>query len=1168
MKKTIPFLKVSFMLLFIFLNFTPSNGQYNLDAPWMSEISLKEKSNKASVPKFDEVVNAFNNYWKEKDDTVKGSGHKPFMRWQEFYKNAVMPDGTLPTPDFYWNIWEQKRSKKAFGQKIANTWSPMGPFDHYPSNSWSPGQGRVNVAILDPNQSNVMYVGAPAGGIWKSIDSGQHWEPLSDYLPQIGVSGIAIDHNNSNIIYISTGDDDASDALGIGVLKSIDGGITWNKTGLDAADRYEIGNDIYIDPNNSNKLWVATSRGVYKTEDAGVTWIKTLSGNIKDIKIKPGDTNVIYAATSNTFYKSTNSGNSFFVVRNGLPVSSSRLVIDVTPANPEYVYLLSSDSQRSFQGLYKSMDSGSSFTKTQETINIFESTQSWYDLALAVSDQDPNVVFVGCLNVWKSVNGGDDFTKINNWSSPTQVTYTHADIHFLRYYDGRLFCGSDGGVYESQDNGGSFSDLTKGLQIGQFYKISVAENSSVDYLVGGLQDNGGYALDGLQWNVYHGADGMDCAVKGNNPDTYFGFIQYGRNLYRTEDRGKTRTFAASGPDRGNWVTPLVSDRNGNLYAGFKSFYKLENSSFKNQTEFDFGGNNIEHIELDPSDVNIMYLANDLSLYRSMDAGVTWSKIYSFPTLITSIEVHNDDNQIIYVSTSGSVSGKVFRSNNQGNDFVDISGNLPEEGKFVVRHHKGTESIYLGTYLGVYFKDGDRDWEDYSVNLPNVAVRDLEINLKDNFLVAATYGRGVWKVPLEIEITPDDSVPSVPSSLMASDIDQTSVRLSWDPSSDNIAVTSYEVYQGEDFVKSVSTVTTVITGLSPNTNYDFKVVAKDRKGNQSIPSEIVSITTDVISEIEINFYKPSGWSDQMNVYFFSATSNSTLLGTIEWPGQQMSNYPSTNWYAYRLQLPPGVNADDVRIVFNVEGNQTDDLARGSTGWYYNGIWSDECPVDCDGLNLTAIDVYFKTPTYSWNGASNIYVFDNKQNVRLENTEAWPGQTMTTIVGSPWKKWSFVVPDGVSLDDVGIVFNDGNGMQTIDLERNRTGWFTVGYIDNGKYVGFWSDSCPSSCDQIPSNEELGTTLPNIESSSTKVKKAFIFPNPISGQSVLKFHSNNNGVLEVTAVNLLGQKKVIHSQKIESGVQSIMIDRNDVDSKGIYFYVISINGIKQENLKVVVQ
>ncbi|MBW1294261.1 starch-binding protein [Aquimarina litoralis] len=1155
-------------LLFVFLKITTISAQYNADAPWMSELLQKSKSESEKTIKFDELVNAFNIYWEDKDFNVKGSGHKPFMRWQEFYKNSVLPDGTLPTPDFLWNIWKDKQSRKAANQKVTSNWLPIGPFDHDPTNSWSPGQGRINVGIIDPNQSNVMYVGAPAGGIWKSIDNGQNWEPLSDYLPQIGVSGIAIDYNNSNVIYISTGDDDANDSFGIGVLKSIDGGHTWNKTGLEVSDQYERGNDIYIDPNNSNKLWVATSRGVYKTEDAGATWVKTLSGNIRDIKIKPGDVNTIYAVTSNAFYKSTDGGNSFFVVQNGLPTSSSRLVIDVTPADPNYVYVLSAAIGNSFQGLYKSTNSGASFYKTQESENILESTQAWYDLALAVSDQDPEMVFVGCLNIWKSTDGGDDFERINRWNFPTQPSYTHADIHFLRFYNGRLLCGSDGGIYESTNNGTSFTDLTKGLQIGQFYKISVAENSSSDHLVGGLQDNGGYALDGSQWNVYHGADGMDCAVQGNDPNTYYGFIQYGSSLYKTENRGKSRRYAGGGPERGNWVTPLVSDRNGNIYAGFKSFYKLENVSFKKQTDFDFGGSNIDHIELDPSDVNIIYAADFRDLYRSEDRGVNWVKVYSFPSSITSIEVHNDNNQIVYVSTSGSITGKVFRSDNQGDSFEDISGDLPQDGKFVVKHHKGTESIYLGTYLGVYLKNGNEPWQDYSSNLPNVAVRDLEVNLKDNVLLAATYGRGVWKVPLHVEIPSDEIAPSKPSEVVASEIDQTSLSLHWNASTDNIGVTSYEIYQGDEFVKSVRDVTAKITGLSANTSYEFKILALDRKGNQSVFSDVVSVTTEMVSEIVVNFYKPWDWTDQVQVYFFSASLNTTLMGTNEWPGQSMSLYPTTNWYSYTLQLPEGISENDVRMVFNAGANQTDDLARATSGWYYDGNWSGECPIDCDGLNLTTIDIYFNTPTYSWNGPSNIYVFDRNRNITLENTAAWPGQTMTTISGTPWKKWSFVVPNGVSPDDIGIVFNDGNGMQTVDLARNRTGWFTAGYIDNGKFVGFWSDSCPSSCDQLPSLEEQEISNPGMESSLSDIVEATIVPNPVSEESFLRLKVPNSGVLEVTAINILGQKKTVFKDAVISGNKEIQLYRSDLRNKGIYFYEIKLNDHMLDNIKVIIQ
>jgi len=419
--KTKLHLRVVVLLSYFFLQIVPVHAQYNPDAPWVSNSRLS-KSSDSDTPKFKDVVTSFNAYWEGKDATLKGSGHKPFMRWKEFHQNSVLPDGTLPTPSFLWEMWKQKQQMGSAQKAEVSSWTPMGPFDHNPENSWSPGQGRINVGIVDPNNPTIMYVGAPAGGIWKSIDSGEHWEPLSDYLPQIGVSGIAIDYNNSDIIYISTGDDDSRDAYGIGVLKSVDGGSTWSQTGLEGFGRFNTGNDIYIDPNDSNTLWVATSAGLYKTTDAGVSWVRTLSGRIKDIKLKPGDSNVIYAASPSTFYKSTNGGDSFVQVSNGLSSGTTRIVLDVTPANSEYVYALCAGVSSSFQGLYKSVDGGNSFFRTQEAKNIFESTQAYYDLALAVSDQDPNLVFVGCLNVWRSNDGGDNFSKINNWSSPGQVT--------------------------------------------------------------------------------------------------------------------------------------------------------------------------------------------------------------------------------------------------------------------------------------------------------------------------------------------------------------------------------------------------------------------------------------------------------------------------------------------------------------------------------------------------------------------------------------------------------------------------------------------------------------------------------------------------------------------------------------------------------------------------
>ncbi|WP_106791535.1 T9SS type A sorting domain-containing protein [Aquimarina sp. Aq78] len=841
MKK--PFIILAALICYI------GHSQYNSSAPWMQDLNQSKNSSGVNTSvKFQNITNAFNTYWTDKNHKKKGSGYKPFKRWQEYWKNSLLPDGTIPTPEHLWKAWEEKNNMASSSTKAAVSWVPMGPFDHEVTGSWSPGQGRVNVVIVDPNNPNTFYIGAPAGGIWKSTDKGANWTSLSDDLPQIGVSGIAIDPNNSNIVYISTGDDDANDSYSIGVLKSTDGGNTWAKTGLEFSNSQTSSNDIYIDPNNSNTLWVATSQGVYKTTNAGIAWTKTLNEDVKDIKLKPGDSNVIYATTKDSFYKSTNGGTSFTKIQSGLPSSSGRFVIEVTPANPSYVYVLSAKTRNAnyaFQGLYRSTDSGNSFTKTQETTNILQSGQAWYDLALTVSDTDANTIFVGCLNIWKSTDGGNNFSAINSWSNPQQASYTHADIHFLRYYDGKLMCGSDGGVYLSENDGGSFTDLTKGLQIGQFYRISVAENSSSNNLVGGLQDNGGYARNGDTWNNYFGADGMDCAVSGTNPNTYYGFIQGGGSLYKTTNRGTTQTRVADGPESGNWVTPLVSDKDGNVYAGYSRFYKLNNNNFQRLSNFNFGGK-LDQIEVDPSNTNNIYASRENNLYKSTDKGVNWTKIHTSTTNITSIEVHNDNTNIIYISTNGysssGASNGVFKSTDQGSNFSNISGNLPSEAKNVVRHQKGTETIYVGTYLGVYYKQGNNNWENYSENLPNVSVRDLEVNYSDQVLLAGTYGRGVWKVPLAGSSTVDTQAPSTPSNLTASNVTQNTIDLSWVASTDNVGVTGYDIYQGNTVIGTITTTTYQAIGLTANTAYSFKIKAKDAAGNESAASNTLNVTT--------------------------------------------------------------------------------------------------------------------------------------------------------------------------------------------------------------------------------------------------------------------------------------------------------------------------------------
>ena len=737
-----------YFLFTALLSFAITNAQTELDTPWMKEL----KSSDSSRLTFDAIITAGNAYWETHDKDAKGSGYKPFKRWEAQWENYVDINGFLPSTKDLWNVWEQKKSQTQYRTASQNSmadqsnWYSLGPTDFVNRSTNYLNLGRVNCVSIDPNNSDIMYVGAPAGGIWKSTDAGVTYIPLTDDLPQIGVSGIAIDPNNSNIIYIATGDDDAGDSYSVGIWKSTNGGLSWTPTGINPSNSPNRTSEIYINPNNSSMLWVATSSGVYKTTNAGNNWTLTQSGNFRDLKVNPTNPNIIYASTSSQFYRSTDSGNSFTQISSGLPVDSGRLFMDVTQANSNYVYLVSATSNYGYQGIYRSTDSGLTFTQMANTTDIFDGvSQAWYDLAISASNTNQNEIYVGVLNIWKSSNGGDSFSQVNSWTT-RNASYTHADIHFIRDFDNGLFVGSDGGVFKSTDSGASFEDLTVGLSITQFYRISVSKQDS-GKIAGGAQDNGGFGFSS-QWASYHGGDGMEGVIDPNDDNFYYGFMQNGSTLYVNNSSGQPGgTNGYSSPTSGNWITPLSINNDSEVFAGYSSLYQF-NAGNWTEVSPSFG-TNIDVLELDPINSDNIYVGVNSNLQQSIDHGITFTSVNVFASNITSIEVNNNDNNIVYVTTSGG-GGKVWRSVNQGLNFTDITGSLPNVVKNIIKHQTNTidNVLYLGTSLGVYrFNDNNSDWEVFDNNLPNSSVTDLSINTVDNNITAATYGRGAFRSEL-------------------------------------------------------------------------------------------------------------------------------------------------------------------------------------------------------------------------------------------------------------------------------------------------------------------------------------------------------------------------------------------------------------------------------------
>ncbi len=739
--------------LFLFLSTINLSAQYNSEAPWMQ--TLGNLNGSATMG---QMKDAFNLYWVTHDRNLKGSGFKPFMRLVNFQENQLHDNGTIMTSEELLQIYNQNR--QAQNNKTTSTtsnWQPVfGTLPYTSTGSSSPGQGRVEAVAVDPNNANIIYVGAPSGGLWKSNNAGVNFVPLFDDFPQIGVSGIAIDSNNSNILYITTGDRDHSDTTFIGVYKSNDGGTTWYNTGTISGGN--TASDIYVNPSNSNMIWVATSNGVYKSINAGISWTLTLSGNIKDIKIKPTDPSIVYAVSNTAFYKSTDFGSTFTTITSGLPTSSGRLVIDVTPANPNYIYVLSVNTSYGYQGIYKSIDSGVNFTVTTNLTNIIETNQAYYDLALAVSDTNPEEIYTGCLNIWKSTNGGNSFTVMNNANySPLSMSYTHADIHILRFFGTKLYCGSDGGIYVSVNGASTFSDLTKTIQIGTINKLSVSKQTSSKMMTG-HQDNGGQAFNTNQWKVFYGSDGTDVAIDPINSDQFYGFVQYGATLFKTTNAGTTQSnVTASAPISeigsndlgGSWITPLEMNSIGELFAGYSKLYKLTGNTWTQQSIGTAGTGDIDVIVIDPSNDNNIYIGNGNELYKSTDRGIHFSLAYTAAASISDICVHSSNSNTIYIVTAGTL-GQALKSSDGALSFSNIASGLPAIGKFCIKHQafNPNNPLYIGTNLGVYYKDDTTAvWTPFDTNLPNVKVTALELNYIDNNITAATYGRRIWQSPI-------------------------------------------------------------------------------------------------------------------------------------------------------------------------------------------------------------------------------------------------------------------------------------------------------------------------------------------------------------------------------------------------------------------------------------
>ena len=751
-----------------------------------AQVWEKKTNNYYSSP-YEKNIN-FKNYKKEKKYKNK-NGFNPYERELNFLLERSSKERSF-MPDALYVEWEKERRKKKKYSSSSN-WIAKGPVNTpiILTNGKKRGNGRINCIAFDPINPNIIWVGSPSGGLWKSDNGGAGWTTATDNLPVIGVSHIAINPSNSQIMYIVTGDGYASDTYPIGVLKSIDGGLNWSTTGLsyDVAQEKRI-NKIILNPNYPDSIFAATNDNIMLSVDGGNSWTSTgMIGRWRDIEFKPGSPRVIYAAKhafgGSNVYRSTDGGANWSVINNGVSSSGKdRPLIAVTPANPNVIYALFSAGDDSYHGLYKSIDSGDNWSLQSNSPNILgrevdgtgAGGQSWYDLSLGVSTNDESLVYVGGINLWKSNNSGLDWQIDGNSGNNQQLySYMHVDQHAMEFnpLTDIAYAGNDGGIYTYSESLNRWVDISDGLEISQFYKLGVSQ-SNQNRVVAGAQDNGTEMLTNTTWDAIRGADGMECAIDQFDEDIIYSTSQYG-GLKKSYDGGFSWSNIKPVSYSGGWVTPYkIHPNNNNLIViGYDEIYRSTSggSAWDSISYNVSGGQSLKSIALAPSNENYIYAATYSTIKVTTDAGNTWTSIKAgLPNYnITDIAVSDINPDHLWVTFSEySASHKVYESTDRGATWVNItSNNLPNLPINCIVHQSfSNNDLYIGTDIGVYYKNNNMtDWTPYMNGLPNVIVKELEIQYDEGTINAATYGRGIWESPLNnlpSEITNSIKTPFV------------------------------------------------------------------------------------------------------------------------------------------------------------------------------------------------------------------------------------------------------------------------------------------------------------------------------------------------------------------------------------------------------------------------
>lgn len=659
----------------------------------------------------------------------------------------------------------------------ASTWYSLGPENV---------GGRTLSMAFDPNNSNTIWLGSASGGLWKSITGGtgiNAWTYVPTGYPVLGISSVAIDPLDPNNMFIGTGEmyshgsavnglieRPTRGTVGMGILKSTDGGNTWAPS-LDWQYQQTRGVwDLQINPLNPQVVYAATTEGVYKSNDGGATWSVILNElMVMDILLDPVDTNYIYAGVGNVdspnpgIYKSSNAGLNWQRVAAGLPPSTNtgRITLSMNKQNHNSLIALVADLY-STVGIYTSKNNGSSWTLSNGLTEIV-SYQGWYAKGLCMKDDDSTQVLFGGVYLFESSQQGA-FPNL----SPSAYDI-HPDIHDIisdPHDPNKLYILTDGGLFKSDDFGTFFYDCNDGYVTSQSYIGSVSSQDE-NLIFSGLQDNNTIRYDGSPyWTPVLGGDGSFNVIDPLNDQTVYASWQY-LNVTKSTDRGWTfydiLNHSANSASTNNGVAfiapfALSYSNTSILYAASDSLYRSDDRGsnwFYPLNDALDSGNVALCMAISRTEQDSLYIATGPSANRGMkvqrsgDGGASFTNISAglpdrFPR---DIAVDPRDSKVVYIAFSGFGAGHLFKSTNAGSTWNDISTTLPDiPFHCITLDELHPDTLFAGCDFGVFVSvDAGLTWDAMNLGFPDaVMVFDIAYSSNDQSILAFTHGNGVFR----------------------------------------------------------------------------------------------------------------------------------------------------------------------------------------------------------------------------------------------------------------------------------------------------------------------------------------------------------------------------------------------------------------------------------------